>query len=137
MLARFGATNMTEEIEVVKMERWIGQKAQMQEEIEHLQEAVGAMKVARKATAHHVTFGDLPSDQKFRQLRTHGKQLVDTIKMIAYRAETAMANILRPVIKRPDEARTLLRVLSPERAGQGTAPREMTTPFDLIRELSA
>lgn len=31
--------------------------------------------------------------------------------MIAYRAETAMANILRPLIKRPDEARTLLAAL--------------------------
>lgn len=124
VLARFGATNMTEEIEVVKMERWIEQKAQMQEEIEHLQEAVGAMKVARKATAHHVTFGELPGDQKFRQLRTHSKQLVDTIKMIAYRAETAMANILRPVIKRPDEARTLLRAL-------------YATEADLIPDLKA
>ena len=73
VLAKFGATNMTEEIEVKKMERWIEQKAQMQEEIEHLQAAVVDLKVARKATPHHVTFGQLPSDQKFRQLRTHGK----------------------------------------------------------------
>ncbi len=111
LLARFGATNMTEEIDVVKMERWIAQKAQMQEEIEHLQGEVSTLKVARKATAHHVKFAELSSEQKFRQLRTHSKQLVDTIKMISFRAETAMANILRPVIKRPDEARTLLRAL--------------------------
>jgi hypothetical protein len=31
--------------------------------------------------------------------------------MVAYRAETAMANVLREVISRPDEARTLLRAL--------------------------
>ena len=124
VLAKFGATNMTEEIEVVKMERWIDQKAQMQEEIEHLQGEVTTLKVARKATAHHVTFAELPSDQKFRQLRTHSKQLVDTIKMISFRAETAMANILRPVIKRPDEARTLLRAL-------------YATEADLIPDLKA
>ena len=124
LLARFGATNMTEEIDVVKMERWIAQKAQMQEEIEHLQGEVSTLKVARKATAHHVKFAELSSEQKFRQLRTHSKQLVDTIKMISFRAETAMANILRPVIKRPDEARTLLRAL-------------YATEADLIPDLKA
>ena len=124
VLARFGATNMTGEIEVVKMERWIEQKAQMQDEIEELQGAVVDLKVARKATAHHVTFAELPDDQKFRKLRTHTKQLVDTIKMISYRAETAMANILRPVIKRPDEARTLLRAI-------------YATEADLIPDLKA
>ena len=111
LMAKFGATQMTEGIEVGKMERWLEQKAQLKEEIEHLQEAVNALKATRKDTPHHVSFKELPEDQKFRQLRQHGKQLVDTIKMIAYRAETAMANILRQVIKRPDEARTLLRAL--------------------------
>jgi transposase-like protein len=111
LMAKFGATQMTESIEVEKMERWLEQKAHLKEEIEHLQEAVTALKATRKDTPHHVSFKELPEDQKFRQLRQHGKQLVDTIKMIAYRAETAMANILRQVIKRPDEARTLLRAL--------------------------
>jgi hypothetical protein len=32
-----------------------------------------------------------------------------TIKMIAYRAETAMANIIKPVMAHPDQARTLLK----------------------------
>jgi uncharacterized SAM-dependent methyltransferase len=44
--------------------------------------------------------------------------------MISFRSETAMANILRPVIKRPDEARTLLRAL-------------YATEADLIPDLKA
>lgn len=111
LMAKFGATQMTDGIEVEKMEHWLEQKAQLKEEIEQLQETVTALKVARKDTPHHVSFKELPEDQKFRQLRKHAKQLIDTIKMIAYRAETAMANILRQMIKRPDEARTLLRAL--------------------------
>jgi hypothetical protein len=111
LLAKFGATQMTEGIEVEKMERWLEQKAHLKEELEGLQEAVTALKMARKDTPHHVSFKELPEDQQFRQLRKHAKQLIDTIKMIAYRGETAMANILRPLIKRPDEARTLLRAL--------------------------
>ena len=110
-MAQFGATTMTQSIDVEPMEAWIAKKAAMQEEIERQQAAVVALKANRKATAHHLTMAELPEGERFRQLRTHSKQLVDTIKMIAYRAETAMANILRPVIKRPDEARTLLRAL--------------------------
>lgn len=110
-MAKFGATNMVEEIDADKMAVWIRKKADMQEEIGQMQAAVDALKLIRKNTEHHITFGQLPEDQKFRQLQPHGKQLIDTIKMIAYRAETAMANILRPIIKRPDEARTLLAAL--------------------------
>ena len=54
---------------------------------------------------------DLPEDQKFKQLSTQSKHLIDTIKMTAYRAETAMANSLREKMSHPDEVRTLLRAL--------------------------
>ena len=39
------------------------------------------------------------------------KYFIDTIKLIAYRAETAMANIVRQSMSRQDEARSLLRSL--------------------------
>lgn len=123
-MAQFGATTMTQGIDVEPMEAWIAKKAAMQEEIEGQQAVVVALKAKRKATAHHLTMAELPEEERFRQLRTHSKHLVDTIKMIAYRAETAMANILRPVVKRPDEARTLLRAL-------------YATEADLIPDLKA
>ena len=37
--------------------------------------------------------------------------LMDTVKMIAYRAETAMVNIVREQLARPDDARALIRDL--------------------------
>jgi len=39
---------------------------------------------------------------------TQSKHFIDTIKMIAYRAETALANLLRETISRSDEVRSLL-----------------------------
>lgn len=54
---------------------------------------------------------DLPEAERFRRLSTHSKHFVDTIKIIAYRAETAMANGLRDSLSHPDEARSLLRAL--------------------------
>ena len=81
------------------------------EEIETLQHALETLKARRKDTPQHISVDELPEEARFRQLSTHSKHLVDTIKMIAYRAETAMANSLREHLTRPDEARRLLRAL--------------------------
>ena len=54
---------------------------------------------------------DLPEEDQFKQLSTQSKHFIDTIKMIAYRAETAMANLLRETLSRPDEVRSLLRAI--------------------------
>ena len=42
---------------------------------------------------------------------TWRKRLADTLKMIAYRAETAMTTIVREELARDDDARALLRDL--------------------------
>jgi len=44
-------------------------------------------------------------------LSTQSKHFVDTIKMIAYRAETAMTQTLREKMARYDDARTLVRAV--------------------------
>ena len=67
------------------------------------------LKDKRKKAPPHIQVKDLPEAEKFRQLSTQSKHFIDTIKMIAYRAETAMANLLRETITRPDEVRSLLR----------------------------
>ncbi len=71
------------------------QKAALQEEIECFQKQINTLKEKRKETPHHICVKDLPEDERFEQLSTQSKHFIDTIKMIAYRAETAMANVLR------------------------------------------
>jgi len=107
-LAVFGALNIEQEIEPAQMEVFTQKKAALQEDIETLQANVIELKASRKATDRHIAVKDLPEDQRFKQLSTHSKHFVDAIKMVAYRAETAMANFLRESLTRPDEARTLL-----------------------------
>ena len=51
----------------------------------------------------------MPEQDRFTRLRTERKQFLDTIKMIAYRAETAMAATVREKLARFDDARALLR----------------------------
>jgi hypothetical protein len=53
----------------------------------------------------------LSATDKFERLAPSRKQLVDTVKMIAYRAETALASIVREEMARTDDARSLLRDL--------------------------
>jgi hypothetical protein len=110
-LAKFAAMTLEAPIEPAHVEPFLRRKAALQEEIEALQQDLAALKAQRKETAHHVSVEELPEEARFRQLSTQSKHLVDTLKMIAYRAETAMANSLREHLTRPDEARRLLRAL--------------------------
>jgi len=113
MLAQFGAMNLYGTIEPEKVEPFMQKKAALQEQIDLLRNEVQTAKAQRKDTPRHVTLGELPEAERFKQLGTQSKHLVDTLKMIAYRAETAMANMLREQdqLARPDEARSLLQAL--------------------------
>ena len=111
MLANFGAMHFEGTLDDEKLGPFLHKKADLQEEIEQQKRVVDELKKTRKETLHHIDVNALPEDQKFKQLSTQSKHLVDTIKMTAYRAETAMANSLRETMSHPDEARTLLRAL--------------------------
>ena len=74
-------------------------------------EAVFRLKALRKATKRRITYDELPCEARFDRLSTQSKHLIDTIKMVAYRAETAMAQIVRQKMTRHDDARSLLRAI--------------------------
>jgi prepilin-type processing-associated H-X9-DG protein len=86
-------------------------QAKLAEAIELLQHDLEELKTQRKNTPKHIRFSELPQSDQFRALAPTRKQFLDTIKMIAYRAETAMADILCEHLAHPDETRTLLREL--------------------------
>ena len=54
---------------------------------------------------------DIPEAERPTQLRPLSKTLTDTIKMIAYRAETALVGLLRKHLTNEAEARALIREL--------------------------
>ena len=111
MLAEFGATHLEGEIDPRQVHAFERRKAELQEHITKLQEEVAALKAERKATKRHIAFKELPEEERFKRLSTQSKHFVDTIKMIAYRAETAMAQTLREHMTRHDDARSLLCAL--------------------------
>lgn len=109
--SEFGKISIDGEIESEKMERYTRKKSELLEEIKTLESSVQEKKKVRKSHPKHVLFKDLPEEYKFDQLRTQSKHLIDTIKMIAYRAETAMASIVREKVQSHDHGttRVLLR----------------------------
>jgi len=110
-LAEFGSINLESEINPKKVEKFEKKKAALLEEIDSLQHEVEALKIVKKETKKHVAISALPEAEKFTKLATKSKHLIDTIKMIAYRSETAMVNILRENMARTDDARQLMSAI--------------------------
>jgi hypothetical protein len=107
--AEFGSINLAEDLDAKNIEKFEKKKAILLDTITATAADLSALKVKRKDTKRHITIAELPEDQKFRQLSTHSKHLIDTIKMIAYRAETALVNIARESMARKDDAHALIR----------------------------
>jgi hypothetical protein len=110
-LAQFGAINLESGLEPAQIERINQKKADRLTEIEAIKEEVATLKAKRKTLERRLFIKDLPEEHRFEQLSTQSKHFVDTIKMVAYRAETAMAHALREYTTQHDEARVRLRAL--------------------------
>jgi FtsZ-binding cell division protein ZapB len=110
-IAEFGAVNLECEIEPREVEAFMQRKSDLQESITLLQKEVDELKARRKATKRHIPYKELPLEARFDRLSTQSKHFIDTIKMIAYRAETAMSQILRQKMTRHHDARSLLRAI--------------------------
>jgi len=107
-LAEFGALTLEGDLEPAKLERYQRQKAELLEEIEQLKEKASDLKRQRKGLPRHVTAAELPQEQRFQRLSTQSKHILDTIKMIAYRAETTLVQLARERMSRLDDARQLI-----------------------------
>lgn len=107
-MALFGELSLNT-LEKSEVETWQKKKGDLQENISCMQQELEKLKEERKQTAHHITADQLPEKDRFTRLATEKKHFIDTIKMIAYRAETAMTHLLREKLSRADDVRVLLR----------------------------
>jgi hypothetical protein len=57
----------------------------------------------RKQLPYYIALKDMPEEIRYNKLKTESKLFINTIKMIAYRAETVVANILAPYFSKTDE----------------------------------
>ena len=107
--AQFGGLNLPTQASAEEAVRHEQQKGQLLQSIQQRQSQLESLKAERKAAGKHVLWKDLPEKDRFSQLATGKKHLVDTIKLIAYRAETSLVQVLREKMARTDDARALAR----------------------------
>jgi len=100
-----------ESIEDKEMEKYLSQKQEIQQEIQGFEKEIEKIKEQKKQTPRKVTYDELPENKKFDNVINERKQFLDTIKIIAYRAETAMVGIIKQYMNEfhKDEARMLLK----------------------------
>ena len=109
--ARFAALTLHPMAEASEIQKWERQKTELQEQIGQFENELNAVKARMATTPKHLAWDDLPKEDKFERLAPSRKRLTDTVKLVAYRAETAMATIVREDLMREDDARALLRDL--------------------------
>jgi hypothetical protein len=120
--AVLGAATLEQELSESAVLEYQLQQGRLQEQSDHLQQELEALKKQRKEAPHHVLVKDLPEEHGFRRLRSERKHFLDTIKMISYRAETSMVSIVREKMARSEDGRSLLRQI-------------FTAPVDLAPDL--
>jgi hypothetical protein len=110
LAAQFGALVLSEDPSHSQVQSFQQRKGHLQEEIQVLDLEIDKLKQLRQQTEHHIAVKSLPEADRFTRLRSERKHFIDTLKMIAYRAETSMASLLREHMARGgDDARALLR----------------------------
>ncbi len=98
-----------EDIEKKEAKKFIDKKSKLKDRVDSLSIEVKDLKEKKKLLPRKITIKDLPNEEKFKQFKRSDKLLVDCIKMISYRAETAMANYLKKFMLKGDESRNLIR----------------------------
>lgn len=107
--AQFGALALPAQAPPEAVATYEQQKGQLLEQMQQQEKKLEQLKRERKENPRHLALKDLPEPERFSQLRTTKKHFADTIKLIAYRAETALVAVVREKLSRPDDARALVR----------------------------
>lgn len=121
--AKFGTMTLHPESpdHPARFQKWQRRKAELLEEIEHLQMELHEVKQKLRDTPRHLRWEQLPDERKFWRLAPSRRKLLDAVRMIAYRAETAIIPLLLDEQTDSAAARTILQTL-------------FRTPADLIPE---
>ena len=129
----FAALVLQGEIETDKVQEFLSRKQALQEQIQQQEARVAELKGQRRKQKRKIPFSKLPEADRFDQLSNRSKHFIDTIKIIAYRAETALVHILREKIQahHQDEARSLARQIFKTEANLIPDPQAKTLTVEI------
>jgi len=111
---------LEEEIEQTALDQSAKNISKQQDLIEELTNLRNQEKQIISERAKHpykIPIGQMPQEQRYNKLKTESRHLQNIIKMICYRAETSMVNVLAGQYKRSkDEIRALIKSVISSRA---------------------
>ena len=99
----------------------ITEKSEHLQSLQTMEAEYKAMRLLRRETKKKIKISALPEEQRPTGLNPDAKMLADTVKMIAYRAETALVSLLFPRLGKEADARAVVREILLRRSG--TRPR--------------
>ncbi len=91
--------------------RWMENRSDAIETISDLKRRMADAREAIAKVDRHIRWDDLPEKERFRKLPSDRRTLLNTVGMICYRAETAMATVLAEQGVSLSEARAILQDL--------------------------
>jgi len=74
------------------------QQGKYQQRIEQLEDQKETLLKERAKHQSKIQVSQMGEQKQYNQLKTESKKLINIIRMIAYRAETAMANLISPIL---------------------------------------
>jgi hypothetical protein len=107
--ARFGAHSLPTQPTPKQVQAFEQEGGQLRQSIQEQSALIDQLKKQRKQISPKLQLKELPAEQRLRQLCSESKHFIDTVKMIAYRAESALAGQMGEYLQREDDARALLR----------------------------
>ncbi|MCY4536026.1 MAG: hypothetical protein OXB91_11735, partial [Bryobacterales bacterium] len=109
---------------------------ELDEQIAACEQQVEGLELARKVADKHMRAGELSDPEKLQALPAPLRELTQTLRMLAYRAETCMAAALAPQLDNPETARSLLKALFRSPASLLPDPAAGTLTVRLLHQAS-
>lgn len=100
--------NLDQNIDHLK--KILEKQTKLHDSIDNWQKDIERLELERSKIPSHITVKEMETEEKYQSIKTESKLFINTIKMIAYRAESAVANLLSPYYKKVDnEIRMLIK----------------------------
>jgi hypothetical protein len=104
----YGFTNSQTELTIDQQKTADAKTALIVSEIQQMEEQENELINLRSEHNYHIKLKDMPPEKKYNKLKTQSRLLLNIIKMICYRAETAVANILNESLSSKTEEKRML-----------------------------
>jgi hypothetical protein len=95
-----------------KMGAWMTKQLEIKEDIQNIEDEIEKLLKKRQEIPYKISIGQMPLNDRYVKLHQESKYFMNIVKMICYRAETELANLLaNNYIRSDNEIRTLVKAI--------------------------